>query len=180
MNKKENTITLSKWTPGMFITIGAILNIIFCSILAIIFPLALITIPAIVLNALLLIPRVDTRRYHAYWRVIPVVLTLILTTIIALAIFFVVTGLAIAYDAFANLIDLLAFWTKNPVIPDSSTWTWWLDITLIIFTACGVTGSVFISIGWYRKKELGQIVAGEPKTKEKPPKKEKKKEKKSA
>lgn len=180
LNKKGNTVTLSKWTPGVFITVGAILNIIFCSILAILFPLAVITIPAIVLNAMLLIPRVDTRRYHAYWRVIPVILTLILTTVVVLAIFFVVTGLATVYDSFAGFVETVAFWTKKSFMPKSDEWTWWLDMFLAIFTACGITGSVFISIGWYRKKELGDIAVQEKEKKPKPKKEPKKKKEKSA
>ncbi len=154
----SNTIErqqLHKWSPSWFIMIGSIINIVFCSIVSIVLPLVVITIPAIVLNAMLLVPRVDTKRYHAWWRFIPIALVLLLTTIIILTVFFLITGTEKLYTSFAELIETLIFWTKKEVMPEYSTW--WLDIVLITIGTAGVTGNIFITLGWYKKKTIGLV-----------------------
>ncbi len=156
-NVSTHKETLNRMTPNFLIKIGVILNIIFCSIMSLILPLVIITIPAIALNGLLLVPRVDTKRYYAVWRIIPIFLVLLLTTIILLSFFFLITFAVEAYSTFAEFIDkYIIFWRRSPVMPSADVGTWF-EITMGVIGGLGVSGSVFISLGWYKKKEIGII-----------------------
>lgn len=148
---------LSKWTPSLLLKIGVIINIVFCSIMSILLPLVIITIPAIALNGLLLVPRIDTKRYYAWWRVIPIILVLILTLIITLSIFFIVTVSIDAYNSFADFIDTyIIFWRRSAVMPSATAGSWF-DILLAVIAGIGFTGCTFISLGWYKKKRLAIV-----------------------
>ncbi len=185
MPTKKQKISVNKYNPGVLLITGVVINIIFASIMSFLLPLVVITIPAIVLNALLLVPRIDTKRHYAYWRIIPVILILLLTTIIAVTTLLVVGGLTDFYDSFATFVDKwIIFWTSNPVFPDSTDVRFWTDVAAIILAVIGGTGSGLTLFGWYSKKEIGVIEApivetkktNESKTTEKKPSATKSKE----
>ncbi len=148
--------TLKKWSPNFMIKTGVILNIIFCSILSLLIVTIPITITAIILNALLLVPRVDTKRYHAFWKYIPVALNLFLTVIVMFIVIFTVASLEGVLNSFLQFINTyILVWTKNEV--EFVNITWWLEIFEIIMLIIGSVGSILIIFGWYRGKEIGEI-----------------------
>ncbi len=158
--KKENseyhTEMLKKWTPSFMLKIGVALNIAFCSLLSLLVFTLPLTVTAIILNAMLLVPRVDTKKYHAYWKFIPVVLTLLIVGIIWFIVFFTVTSLEGLLNSFVDFIDTyILFWTKKQSADVNITW--WLWIFEAILLATGTSGSLFIVFGWYWGKEIGRV-----------------------
>ncbi len=149
--------TLKKWTPSFMLKIGVTINIAFCALLSIpIFTLPL-TIPAIVLNALLLVPRVDTKRYHAVWKYVPIALTLFLVAIVWFIVFFSVAALEGLLNDFVTFINTyVIFWTKNG-INENIEISAWLEVFEIILLSVGTSGSIFIIFGWYWGKEIGEV-----------------------
>lgn len=154
-NSEYHTETLKRWTPSFMLKIGVILNIIFCTLLSLLVVTLPLTVPAIILNTMLLIPRVDTKRYHAHWKYIPIVLTLFLVAIIWFIVFFTVASLQSLLDSFMAFVNTyILFWTKNERHIDIS---WWLRIFEITLLSVGTSGSFFILFGWYWGKEIGEV-----------------------
>ncbi len=167
-NQEKNTHTesLKKWSPSLFLKIGVGLSITFCAILSILIATLVITIPAIIMLSILLIPRVDTKKYHAYWKFIPVVLVIMLTAIIGAVVFFATVGLEQVANTIVDFTDkYIIFWTKNDKLADVDI-TFWLGTFEIILFSIGCAGPVFIILGWYKGKEIGKVEV-ENKTKRK-------------
>ncbi len=150
----DDKVALKKWKPNLLIKIGVGLNITFAALLSIpVFTLP-ITIPAIVMNALLLIPIVDTKRYHAYWRWIPIALVLMLTAVIVTAVVISVLAINSLWMLFSNFMNTIIFWTDLNWIDRLD---FWLDTFAITLTAIGSSGSVLIILGWYKGQKIGMI-----------------------
>lgn len=157
MENKTKKVSLKKWTPNLMIKIGVSINIIFCALLSIPVVTLPITITAIVLNGLLLVPRVDTKRYYAIWKFIPVVLVLILTLIVGFIVIFSVTSLENVLNGFVDFINTyIIFWTKEQKVSNINI-TAWLEIFEIVIFTCGASGSTLIILGWYKGREIGVI-----------------------
>lgn len=156
MKNETNKVYLKKWTPNFMIKLGVIINIIFCSLLSIPIVTIPITVPAITLNALLLVPRIDTKRYYAFWKFIPVVLVVLLTIIVGFIVVFSVTSLENILNSFMDFINTyVLFWTKNKKAEINITW--WLEIFEIILFTCGLSGSLLISFGWYKGRRIAIV-----------------------
>ena len=83
----KNKKTINTYKPNILIITGSIFNIIFASLFSVIPFAVVLTIPTIVFNALLLIPRTDNKKYWAVWRIVPIILSFILALIVFLSIF---------------------------------------------------------------------------------------------
>lgn len=151
---KEN---LNRYTPGLFVKLGVGLNIAFCAILSIPIVTLPLTIPAIVLNAILLVPYVDVKRRFSIIKWIAMILTVFLTAIVSFIVFFSVTSLEGLLNGFMDFIDqYVIFWTRKDVIRDTDI-TFWLKTFEIIFVAIGVSGSVFLILGRYKPRKIGMV-----------------------
>ncbi len=151
----DDKVALKKWKPNILIKVGVGLNIGFAALLSIPIVTLPITITAIVLNALLLIPVVDTRRYHAYWRWVPIALNIFLTLLILFIVVFSVTSLQNVLDGLVELIDkYVIFWKK---FEKGINITGWLKVFEIVLLSLGCSGSVLIILGWYRGVKIGMI-----------------------
>ncbi len=151
----DDKVALKKWKPNILIKIGVGLNVAFAALLSIPVVTLPITITAIVLNSLLLIPVVDTKRYHAYWRVVPIALNILLTLMILFIVVFSVTSLQNVLDGFIEMIDkYVIFWKKMDGTIDISSW---LSIFEIVLLSIGCSGSVLIILGWYRGDKIGYL-----------------------
>lgn len=159
MKKEENNqIHLNKYKPNFLIIIGVFFNILFASVLSLILPLVVITIPTIVLNALLLIPTVKRKRYWAIWRIIPMLLSFVLAAVVVLSVFILLELSNDIYIAFQDFINnKIVFWTKKSVIPDWASFNETQKITDIVLIIFGCLGNVFIIFGWYKKKKIGYL-----------------------
>lgn len=162
-NKKnsEEEIVLSYYRPTIFIIIGAVFNIIFASIFSILLVTIILTIPTIVFNALLLVPRVNIKRYWAIWKIVPVVLSFTLAFIIFAGIFF---GATFAVEILDNIIDFIdkyiLFWHSYWPDFDLATTSGFNAFKIILnwsFIGVAVVGNLLILLGWYKEKELGVL-----------------------
>ncbi len=165
---------INRWSPSIFMIIGVTLNIIFCSIFSILLFTIPLTIPAIVLNALLLAPRVDTKRYHAYWKYIPVIIVFSLTTILVILFSLTVSSMEDLYNGFSDFLNTLVFWKREAIIPMEVNADPIKDVIEITLMVLGYSGSTFIIIGWYKKKKIGEIEVETKQSKEPKSKKDKK------
>lgn len=140
------------------IKFGVVMNIIFCSLLSIPIITLPITLPAIVLNAMLLIPRVDTKRYYAFWKFIPITLTMFLALLVSFIVFFSVTSLEDSLNGFLRFVDkYIIFWNDKETLSSLELAGTWLKIFEIVILSIGSIGSGLVLFGWYKGKEIGQL-----------------------
>lgn len=158
-------VMLRKYKPNTFIIFGVIFNILIASVLSIFLPLVVITIPAIILNSLLLIPRVNTKRYWAVWKIIPIILSFILGFIVLIIVILVLASASSAYESFSQFIDTIVFWDGSAnVLP---AWNSVDDIRIyaeVILITASLLGNIFLILGWYNVENIGYV---EVKTKDK-------------
>lgn len=158
---EEKEIKLSIYKPTIFIIIGVTFNIIFASIFSILLVTVVLTIPTIVFNALLLIPRVNTKRYWAAWKIIPIVLSFLLTFIVFAGIIVSANYMIDLINDFIQMIDkFILFW--NDYWPND--WSIASDsikaAEIILnwsFFSVAIVGNALILFGWYKERPIGTI-----------------------
>ncbi len=171
--RKNNSdeVTLNLYKPTIFIIIGATFNIVFASLFSIFLVTVIITIPTVVFNALLFIPRVNTKRYWAAWRIVPVVLSFTLAFIIFAGFFFGASYAIRIIDDLINFIDkYILFWTEywpDDLLSSSEKLQFWKVLFNASFLTVACVGNVLILIGWYKAKPIGEIKKPENKRRKK-------------
>lgn len=162
-NKKESKeeIVLNYYSPTIFIIVGSIFNIIFASLFSILLVTVILTIPTIVFNALLLIPRVRTKRYWAIWKIVPITLSFIISLIVFAGVLFGATFAVQILDSIIDFIDkYILFWHSYWPNFDLETLSGFTIFKVIInwsFLVVATTGNTLILIGWYKEKKLGVL-----------------------
>lgn len=161
MKETKDTKTLNAYSPSIFIIIGASFNILFASLFSILLVTVVITIPTIVFNALLFVPRVNTKRYWAVWKIVPIVLSFFLA-------FIIFAGILIGAEWIINIIEqifefvdkFILFW-HDYFEPEFISSSEKLELIKIIFNSLflfiALTGNVLILLGWYKAKPIGEV-----------------------
>ncbi len=158
MNEVTSKEILYRWKPSIFIRVGATLNIVFCSILSMLVFTLPITIPAIVLNALLLFPVIDTQNKRKLLpKIIPCALTIFLASIIAIIIFLSITSIEGLLNWFINIINNYVFFWRKEATVDIVDFSFWSDLAIGIVVGLGIGGAVLVLLGWYSKSVIGEI-----------------------
>lgn len=165
-NKSKNKVSSDKeilytYTPNFLIIVGVMFNILFASIFSVLLVTVVITIPTIVFNALLFVPRVNVKRYWAAWRIIPISLSFSLALLTFLLAIFATDGILDIYDGINNFLVKIFFWmpSDSRVLPLVSRDLQPTITKLIkaIFILMASIGNVFVLFGWYHAKEIGII-----------------------
>ncbi|BDU67571.1 MAG: hypothetical protein TYPL_2240 [Candidatus Tyloplasma litorale] len=160
--KPEGKIVEKKlylYKPNFLLKLGVTFNIIFASLFSLLILTLPITIVAITLNAMILVPRVNTKRYWATWRIIPILLSFLLAFLVLVGAWFSWSFVSGMVDSFFDFLSMLSFWKKEPINVaafDKMSETIQTVIgTGFIFIAS--IGNVLILFGWYKGKEIAIV-----------------------
>lgn len=142
------------YKPNIFIKIGATFNIVFACFFSLLGITSIITIPTIVFNSFLYFSKTANKRYWGFTRIIPIILSLILS-IVMFSTFFFVTHLTFRlYNGLAEFLDILVFWNPENILTPLDNSEDLTNIMKAMFFIVSILGNIFILMGWYKGIEI--------------------------